>query len=91
MGRALLQFVDIQGPSQRKTFKKNIESACTPETAPIFSNFVNMGCQFFRLNDVIIIIIIIIIVISAHKSDLSNPWSQTLCDMYFFETMFFYP
>ena len=26
---------------------------------------------------VIIIIIIIIIIISAHKSDLSNPWSQT--------------
>ena len=27
--------------------------------------------------DTVIIIIIIIIIISAHKSDLSNPWSQT--------------
>ena len=33
--------------------------------------------RFATETDVIIIIIIIIIIISAHKSDLSNPWSQT--------------
>ena len=34
-------------------------------------------CMYVCIIIIIIIIIFIIIIISAHKSDLSNPWSQT--------------